>query len=44
MDGGLSHGDPDLALHFHYGSTSHPWQMHKVPSQLSWLSSFSPSL
>lgn len=44
MDGGLSHSDPDLALHFHYGSTSHPWQMHKVPSQLSTLSSSSLSV
>lgn len=40
MDGGLSHTDPDLALHFHYGSTSHPCQMHGVPGQLSSLSSF----
>lgn len=41
MDGGLSYSDPDLALHFRYGSASHPCQMHEVPGQLSSLSSFS---
>lgn len=44
MDGGASHTDPDLALNFHYGSTSHPCQMHEVAGQLSSLSSFSLSL
>lgn len=44
MDGGPSRSDPDLALHFHYGSASHPCQMHEVPSQLSSLNPFPLSL
>ena len=39
MDGGLSSTDPNLALHFHYGSNSRPCQMNEVPGQLSSLSS-----